>query len=127
MRRRSIDVEGYTHAAAIPTASRIGPLLASSVIVGFDPGTRSMPDDGAAQARNVFHHIAAILHAADATWDDVAKVTFFVADPELRTVIEPLWIEQFPDPASRPARHIATVSLHRRMVVQAEFLAYVQT
>jgi 2-iminobutanoate/2-iminopropanoate deaminase len=125
MSRRSIEVEGYAHAAAIPTASRVGPLLASSIIAGFDPGSRSMPETADEQARNVLGHATAILAAGGATWDDVVKVTFFVAESELRTVVEPLWVELFPDPASRPARHIQSTQLPRRVLVQAEFLAYV--
>lgn len=126
MSRRSIEVEGYAHAAAIPTASRVGPLLASSIIVGFSAGTRSLPDSADEQARNVLAHATAILAAGGATWDDVVKVAFFVAESELRTAIEPLWVDLFPDPASRPARHIQTTQLPRRMLVQAEFLAYVE-
>ena len=125
MTRRSIDADGYAHAAAIPTASRIGPLLASSVIAGFDVGARTMPADAEAQARNVFRHAGAILAAGGATWDDVVKMTFFVATSDLRTVIEPLWVEHFPDPQSRPARHIQMTSVPARVQVQAEFLAYV--
>lgn len=125
MTRRSIDAAGYAHAAAIPTGSRIGPLLASSVIAGFDVDSRSMPESAEGQASNVFRHAGAILEAGDATWADVIKMTFFVSSPELRTVIEPLWIERFPDAASRPARHIQTTSLPGRVQVQAEFLAYV--
>lgn len=125
MTRRSIDADGYAHAAAIPTASRIGPLLTSSVIAGFDVGARSMPEDAEAQARNVFRHAGAILAASGATWDDVVKMTFFVATSDLRTVIEPIWVEHFPDPMSRPARHIQTTSVPARVQVQAEFLAYV--
>jgi enamine deaminase RidA (YjgF/YER057c/UK114 family) len=125
MNRRSIHAEGYRHAAAIPTASRIGPLLASSVIAPFDVDARTMPHDAEGQARNVFRHIGAILDAGEASWDDVLKVTFFVAESDLRTVVEPLWVERFPDEDSRPARHIQVTSLPGRVLVQAEFLAYV--
>lgn len=126
MGRRSIEVAGYAHAAAIPVASRLGPLLASSVIAGFDPEVRRMPETAEEQAANVMHHAGAILAAGGASWDDVVKMTFFVAESELRSVVEPLWVAQFPDAASRPARHIQTTSLPRRVLVQAEFLAYVE-
>lgn len=126
MTRRSINAAGYAHAAAIPTASRVGPLLASSIIAGFDVDARTMPEDAEAQARNVFRHAGAILEAGAASWDDVVKMTFFVASSDLRTVIEPLWIERFPDADARPARHIQTTSLPGRVQVQAELLAYVE-
>lgn len=126
MTRRSIDAAGYSHAAAIPTASRIGPLVVSSVIAAFDVDTRTMPEDAEGQVRNVMRHAGAILEAADAGWDDVVKMTFFVAVSELRTVIEPLWVEHFPDPKSRPARHIQVSSLPGRSLVQADLVAYVE-
>lgn len=126
MPRRSIDTPSYSHAAAIPTASRVGPILASSIIAGLEPGTRTMPPDAEAQAANVMRHAAAILEAGGASWNDVVKMTFFVAAPELRTVIEPLWVEHFPDPSSRPARHIQTTAVPRGVQVQAELLAYVE-
>ena len=126
MARRSIHAAGYAHAAAIPTASRIGPLLASSIIAGFDVDARTMPEDAESQARNVFRHAGAILDAAGASWDDVVKMTFFVASSDLRTIIEPFWIERFADADARPARHIQTTTLPGRVQVQAELLAYLE-
>lgn len=125
MTRRSVDAEGYSHQTAIPTASRVGPLLASSVVVGFDPGTRVMPEDAAHQLRNILRHAGAILDAGGATWDDVVKMTFYVADAEVRAVVEAQWVELFPDAASRPARHTQVVDLPRKVQVQADLLAYV--
>ena len=37
MSRRSIEIEGFHHANPIPAASRVGPLLASSVVAARDP------------------------------------------------------------------------------------------
>lgn len=125
MTRRSIHAEGYSHAAAIPTASRVGPLLASSVIAGFDVGTRTMPADAEGQLRNVMRHAGAILAAGGAGWPDVVKMTFFVAEAELRSVVESVWVEQFGDPESRPARHVQTALLPKGALVQADLLAYV--
>ena len=103
--RRSIEIEGFAHQNPIPAASRVGPLLLSSVVAPFDPGSRTVPDDIGAQIANLFTHVGRILDAGGATWSDVAKMTFFVTDIAHRDAINAPWVERFPDPASRPARH----------------------
>ena len=42
--RKSIAIESLSHLTAIPVATKIGPLLVSSVVAPFDPGTRVVPD-----------------------------------------------------------------------------------
>ena len=104
--RRSISIEGLSHQTAIPVATRIGPLIASSVIAPFDPGTRNVPPTLDAQIANIFRHVGAMLAAAGADWRHVAKMEFWVPDPAAgRTALETPWIEKFPDASSRPARH----------------------
>lgn len=123
MSRESIDAPGCEHATPIPAASRIGPLLASSVVVPFGVGTREVPDDVGEQVANVFRRAGLILAAADAGWKDVLRITFFTTGPATRDAIDRTWTEHFPDPASRPARHTQIVSLPAGMEVQCEFLA----
>jgi 2-iminobutanoate/2-iminopropanoate deaminase len=120
--RRSIRIEGLSHQTAIPVASRIGPLLVSSVISPFNPGSRDVPPDAVSQARNIFHHVDLMLKAGGGGWSDVAKMEFWVVNVEGRAAIEGLWIERFPDPQSRPARHT-----HVGGVIQmsATFLAWI--
>jgi enamine deaminase RidA (YjgF/YER057c/UK114 family) len=127
MPRRSIHAAGYSHAAAIPTASRIGPLLASSVIAPFDVDSRSMPEDAESQVRNLFRHAGAILEAGGATWDDLIKMTFYASSNDLRAVIEQFWVERFPDADTRPARHIQVGATSGRLHVQADLLAYLES
>lgn len=103
--RRSIHIDGLSHLTAIPVASRIGPLVMSSVITSFDPGTRDVPDSAEAQFRNIFTHVAAMLVAAGAAWGDVIKMSFWIPSAAERPVLEGLWLEHFPDESSRPARH----------------------
>ena len=43
MPRRSIEIEGFRHVNPIPAASRVGPLLVSSIIAARDPGRRPHP------------------------------------------------------------------------------------
>ena len=121
--RRSIHIEGLSHLTAIPVASRIGPLLMSSIIAPFDPGTRDVPDTIEAQLRNLFDHVASMLDAAGASWNDIIKMNFWVADGADRPALEAPWLEHFPDDASRPARHTQVSSEVR--VPLADFTAYV--
>ncbi len=103
--RRSIEIDGLSHLTQIPTATRIGPLLVSSVITPYDPGTRNAPDSTEGQLANIFTHVAAILEKAGAAWDDVAKMEFWAPRAEMRAAIDPVWVTYFPDPNSRPSRH----------------------
>jgi enamine deaminase RidA (YjgF/YER057c/UK114 family) len=121
--RRSISIPGLSHLTAIPVATRVGPLLVSSVIAPFDPGTRHVPETIEAQVANIFSHVDAMLRAAGATWDDVAKMSFWVAEPAHRDAIEAPWVERFPDAASRPSRH--THVTRGAQMATADFLAYV--
>lgn len=125
MPRRSIDISGFAHQNPIPAATRIGPLLVSSVIAPFDPGTRKAPPEVEAQIANLFSHIGEMLAAGGADWRHVAKITFFVKDIEARDAINGPWAEKFPDPASRPARHTLVVPGAGR-VITCEFLAYIE-
>ena len=121
--RRSIHISGLSHLTAIPVATRIGPLVVSSVIAPFDPGTRLVPDTIEAQIANIFTHVAAMLDAAGATWDDVAKMSFWLSEPEHRNALEAPWLERFPDETSRPSRH--THITKGAPTATADFIAYV--
>lgn len=103
--RTSISVEGLSHLTAIPVATRIGPLLVSSVIAPFNPGTREVPATIEAPVANLFHHAGAILQAAGADWQHVAKMEFWVPSADARLALEAPWRARFPDAASRPSRH----------------------
>ena len=67
MTRRSIDIEGFHHTNPIPAASRVGPLLVSSVVAARDPGSDRVPDDPRAQIANLFGHVDAMLRRAAPT------------------------------------------------------------
>jgi 2-iminobutanoate/2-iminopropanoate deaminase len=124
MPRTSIETESFRHANPIPAASRIGPLLVSSIIGPRDPAGDRVPDDVEGQLSNLFHHVGAMLEAAGADWRHVAKMTFYVADIAVRDAINQPWTEHFPDPASRPARHTQVLPTAGRFI-SCDFLAYV--
>ena len=123
MARQSIEISSFTHANPIPAATRIGPLLVSSVIVGRDPGETTTPESPSAQYANLFHHIGQILQEAGADWRHVARITFYVPDLSYRDSCNPIWIEHFPDAGSRPSRHTQFVAGAK--FASCEFIAYI--
>jgi 2-iminobutanoate/2-iminopropanoate deaminase len=124
MKRRSIHLEGLGHGdLPIPAASRLGPFLATGGIRGVDRATRVLPDDPQAQADLMFDNLAAVLAAGGAVPDDVLKLTIWLKNATLRAVVNPGWLKWFPDPESRPARHILIYDLPGTMVIQCEALA----
>ena len=118
--RRSIAIDGLSHLTAIPCATRIGPLITSSVIAPFNPGTREAPEDISDQYANVFRHVSLMLKEAGAGWQHV-KDGIWVPDSDARAPLEPFWLEKFPDEQSRPSRHA-----YRRRQEHAYFIAYVE-
>jgi enamine deaminase RidA (YjgF/YER057c/UK114 family) len=123
-KRQSINGNRPRHENPIPNASRIGNLIMSSVITGANPGTRELPDSFEAQVENVFAHIRHDVEAAGGSVDDIIKVTFWVRDPaSQRVALNTGWINLFPDPESRPARHTQVLSTGGRSLVQADFVA----
>lgn len=123
MTRRSIDIPGLSHENPIPVASLNGPLLVTSIISPFNPGTREVPEALDDKIANLFTHMGAILDAAGGTWDDVAKVTFFVKDIAYRSSLNAPWEAKFPDPASRPARHTQVAA--GAGSIGCDFIAYI--
>jgi 2-iminobutanoate/2-iminopropanoate deaminase len=123
MARRSIEVDSFKHVNPIPSACRIGPLLVSSVIAGRDVDGKTVPADPGAQFANCFHHIGEMLREAGGDWRHVARITFYVPDIKFRDACNPVWVEYFPDPASRPARH---TQISSGPAVTCEFMAYIE-
>ena len=122
--RKSIHIDGFKHANPIPAATRLGPLLVSSVIVGRDPKTATMPDGIEEQCVNIFAHVRAMLEAAGATPADVVKMDFWVPDPASgRAIVNREWVKMFPDFNSCPSRHTHTAG--GGQTIQATFMAYV--
>jgi len=124
--RRSIEIATLTHANPIPAATRIGPLIESSVIMPYDPSTRDVPDTLDEQIDNLFAHIASMLEAAGARWSDVAKITFFTDNPvDTRAALNRQWLDKFPDAVSRPSRHTMNSPTPGDADVSCVFTAYV--
>ncbi|MCP3909398.1 MAG: RidA family protein [Actinomycetia bacterium] len=126
MTRRSIEIDSFAHANPIPCATRIGPLIESSIIPPFNPGGRELPDTIELQIDNLFVHMGKMLEKAGAGWEDMAKITFFVQDAaESRAALNGPWEEKFPDPHSRPSRHTLEIPTSGKSKISSVFTAYV--
>ncbi len=68
-----------------------------------------------------------MLEGAGATWDDMAKMTFYVTDPATaRPALNGPWLERFPDPDSRPSRYTMKVEGGGPAMISCDFVAYVE-
>ena len=102
---------------AYPHARRVGELLFLSGIGPRTPGTDAIPGnvhdtagvlikhDIAAQTRQVFANVRAVLEASGARWEDLADVTVFLTDMagDFKRY-NAVWKEFFPDSAAAPCR-----------------------
>ncbi|HEX7075773.1 MAG TPA: RidA family protein [Hyphomicrobiaceae bacterium] len=82
-------------------AVRWGDLLFVSGVAPVDAKGKVVSDDPAAQTRQIFLNMKAILDAAGASFADVLKVTVYLTDVEDRKKINPVRQEFFG--AARPA------------------------
>jgi 2-iminobutanoate/2-iminopropanoate deaminase len=102
--RKSVNFAGIQHGNPIPAASQIGSLLMSGVISGVPDAAK--PPSGSEQCRIMFENIRLLLEAAGGTTDNIIKVTVWLKEMVLRDRLNEEWIAMFPDPQSRPARHV---------------------
>ncbi len=108
---------------AYPHARRVGDLLFLSGIGPRTPGSDAIPGnvhdaggklidhDIAAQARQVFANVRAVLEAAGARWDDLVDVTVFLTDMARDFGgYNQVWSEYFPDVRTAPCRTTLGIS-----------------
>jgi enamine deaminase RidA (YjgF/YER057c/UK114 family) len=125
-KRQSIEVAGVKHQNPIPAASRKGPFVTSGAISPADIATGKVSDDLDAQCAAMFANVRRLIAAAGGTPDDIIKMTVWIADRALRPTLNKYWVEMFPDPHSRPARHtVASSDLVPPMQIQCDILAVV--
>ena len=89
---------------------------------GFDYSKMTISDDLAVQTRQVFANIAAALSQADATLDDVVRVTYYLAQREYFDKVAPIFGEYFA--RARPAATAVVCGLvDARMKIEIEVTA----
>ncbi len=107
--RQSFEIQPVRHNAPIPMASRVGNIVMTSGVMGADPATGEVPASLEEQAKNCFRNLENVLAKAGATKDDVVRVTVFIKSNANRQLVNPPWLEMFPDKNARPARHQTVV------------------
>ena len=124
MARSSIYVGDIAHQSPIPNACRIGNIIVSSLIRGFDPATGKLAATLEQQCAFMFQHLRQTVETGGATVEDIIKVTFWVEKLQ-RNIVNESWVGMFPDPASRPARQIMEVPMEAGVLIQCDFMAVI--
>jgi enamine deaminase RidA (YjgF/YER057c/UK114 family) len=122
MTRLSIEIEGFRHKNPVPNACRIGDLLISGPIAGTEPDG-SLPASLEAQCTNIFAHVRSIMAKAGGSTDDVIKMTVWLRDPTDREALNREWRSMFPDPSSRPARHVLPIIGENPTLIHCDIMA----
>ncbi|AFT69639.1 Endoribonuclease L-PSP [Alloalcanivorax dieselolei B5] len=125
MSRQSVHSAGFQHSNPIPAASRIGDLIATGVINGTDPQTGELGADLETQCEYMFAHVRNIVEAAGGSTDDILKMTVWMQDRSQRDVLNAQWLNMFPDPRSRPARHAIQNPVASKFLIQCDVLAVI--
>lgn len=123
-KRQSIDIPGLVpHSNPISHCTKIGNMIFSGGITGFDPDTGDLPDTLDEQAANAFANMKTLIEGAGATLGDIGKVAVFMKDTSNRDAVNRAWLELFPDEHDRPARHAVKSQLGGNMLIQLEIVA----
>ena len=125
MTRSSVYVEGFSHKNPIPAACRIGAMVYSGSIQGSDPATGQYGGTLEEQSRLMFEQVRRIVDAAGGGVGDIIKMTVWMKDRTRRAALNGPWLEMFPDPQSRPARHTMNADLDGGKLVECEFVAVI--
>ena len=124
--RQSFEIQPVGHNAPIPMAARVGNIIMTSGVMGADPDTGKVPTALEEQAKNCFRNLENVLTKAGASKDDVVRITVFIRSNENRQLVNPPWLEMFPDENTRPARH-QTVVETLNFDIQIEAMAVVES
>ena len=124
--RKSVYLEGFGHKNPIPAACRLGNLVFSGSIQGTDPATGRYGATVEEQSALMFAQLRRIVEAAGGTTADIVKLTVWMRDRTTRAALNGPWLEMFPDPDSRPARHTMDAPLDGEKQVECDFVAVIQ-
>lgn len=124
---RVLNVEGVAqHKNPVPNAAIHRGVLMTSAILGKEPDAEGYPSDVEVQASLCFRYLVEILTAAGATLQDVVKVDLYFADKADRPAVNRFWLECWPDPDHRPARHAHVAELPEGCKVQVTAMAVLE-
>ena len=111
------------HTNPFSAAVKIGNLVFSAAVGGDDPDTHELPSDKESQIRNAFQTVRNMLEQAGGSPENIAKMTVYVEDRSIRPMVNPYWIEMFPEEDDRPVRHFLPADMPAGRHIQLEFMA----
>jgi len=85
-----------------------------------------VPADPETQIANAFANVKASLEAVGGTTGDIGKMTVFLADRNMRDLVNKPWLAMFPNEHDRPVRHTIGGPLGGNFIIQIEFVAVVE-
>ena len=123
-KRQVVHVPGVPrHKNPIPNAVKLGNMIFSSSIGGYDPKTGEVPKDPVTQVANAFVNVLLTMEAAGASTDDIGRILFYVHDMSTRELLNKEWLKMFPDEENRPVRKVLVSEIPKELVVQIEVTA----
>jgi 2-iminobutanoate/2-iminopropanoate deaminase len=121
--RESMHIPGLVrHKNPISHCTRVGNMLFSGAITGYDQDG-ALPEDFGAQVTNAFANMRVLVEGAGFELGDVGKVTVLMKDASDRSAVNREWLTLFPDEHDRPARHAIKADFDGKVLVQLEIVA----
>lgn len=112
VQRQTIRVRGQDRVfSPVPEGVKAGDFIFSSLLGPTGPKLKRGADV-VEEAEIMFQRVRDLVGAGGGTPGDIVDVSVYVFDDNDREAINREWLKMFPDPKSRPARHILNVSPH---------------
>lgn len=124
-KRQNFEIPGVGHHDPIPMGAKLGNLLFSSGVGGYDPSTGKRGEGLERQAELAFQNMRTLVERAGAATDNIAQVTILLKDLSSEWAVMQNWLEMFPDEGNRPASHTMTLGLAAENLVQLHLIAVV--
>jgi 2-iminobutanoate/2-iminopropanoate deaminase len=111
------------HSQPFPTVTRVGNMIFSSALSGTDLATGQAPKEPEKQIENAFINVKACVEEVGGTVGDIGKMVVYLADRNMREIVNKYWVAMFPDEHDRPVRHTIGGPLPGEFIIQIEFIA----
>ena len=121
--RESMHIPGLVrHKNPISHCTRVGNMLFSGAIVGYDKNG-ALPEGLDEQVANAFANMRILVEGAGFELGEIGKLTVFLKDTGDRSAVNREWLTMFPDDHDRPARHAVKTDFDGKVLVQLEIVA----
>jgi 2-iminobutanoate/2-iminopropanoate deaminase len=123
--REVVNIPGHSTRGSVPMGVKIGSMVFSSSIMGWDPETGKMGEGPERQFELAFQNLKTLVEQAGATTENVGLVIVFIRDGSYRSFINKPWLKIFPDEYDRPARKTTATNLPEGVLVQLQLFGVV--